>query len=174
VDAVQHTISDTTTERELWEKAVAQSKKGHYVHAAAWRGLAWCCFEQGDLDRARLAVQRSLEARPPVDDIVRLERLEILFSWFDYELRENPTELGYLASVLDQVDAELRDVTHADWRLEGSERSRPSGLRGPVDPRSKPGIARVAGPSAVLRRQGSHRAEQEPQGRCGRFADLVD
>jgi hypothetical protein len=122
---VQHAISDTTTERDLWEKAVAQSKKATmFTQSAAWRGLAWCCFDQGDLDRARLAIQHSLEARPPVDDVVRLERLEVLFSWFDYEWRENPTDLGYLTPVLEQIDAELREVKHADWRFEGSERLR--------------------------------------------------
>jgi tetratricopeptide (TPR) repeat protein len=119
-----HEFGDYDNERHLWEKAVAARKETPTNMQAAWRGLAWCCFEQGDLDRARMATLRALEVKPESTDRTRLENLETIFMWFEAEFHEDPANVTYLSSLLDRADAIVRDLTHGDWEPDPGERLR--------------------------------------------------
>jgi hypothetical protein len=120
-----HETSDSASERSVRAQAVANLRKETpFQRAAAWRAWAWFNFEQGDVETARQAIRRSLEAMLPSDDVGKLERFEHLLSWFEYELQRSATSVANASPILDEAEELLTTVNYDAWRLDGIGRVR--------------------------------------------------
>jgi hypothetical protein len=115
--------SDTAGQRRILEQAIAKlDKETPFQQAAAWRAWAWFNFEHNHFDAARQAVQRSLEVRPAVDDLVRNETLVTLLGWFDYEFTKSPTEVAQWGRILDEAETLANAINIDEWRSDANQK----------------------------------------------------
>ena len=120
-----HQTSDTAGERGVLAQAVADLRKETpFQRAAAWRTWAWFNFGQGEFETGRLAIRRSLDAMPPVDDVRRLDKFDNIMSWFEFESYSGRTAAAQVHTVLDEAEAVLGTVKNDEWRVAPGERLR--------------------------------------------------
>lgn len=110
-------IGHTTAELTIWKQAVQfASKHDTFYLAAAWKGLGWYLFEQRDVGPAREALRHFLDAKEPIHDTERYDRITTLLSWCDFELGLIPVDVEMVKNLLHEAINESERLTNQEWR----------------------------------------------------------